>query len=95
MFRRTAKNFRRINRRAGSPVNPQKDKEISNERQRTKHKRPKLLHTTIAKALAEDDALPANAKTYGMREYPDWRHQADDIEAELTSRGETFTPIAW
>jgi hypothetical protein len=33
----------------------------------------KLLHTTIAKALDEDDVLPPNAKKYGVREYPDWR----------------------
>jgi hypothetical protein len=45
--------------------------------------------------LAEDEPLPINAKTYCVHEYPDWRRQADDIEAELTSRGETFTRIAW
>lgn len=55
----------------------------------------KLLHTTIARALAEDDALPANAKMYGVREYPDWRQQANAIEAELASRKEVHTPIAW
>jgi len=55
----------------------------------------KLLHTTIAKALAEDDALPTNAKTYGVREYPDWRQQADAIEAELAGRKEAYAPIAW
>jgi hypothetical protein len=54
-----------------------------------------LLHTTIAKALAEDDALPANAKKYGVREYPDWRQQADAIEHELANRQEAYTPIAW
>jgi hypothetical protein len=55
----------------------------------------KLLHTTIAKALDEDDALPPDAKKYGVREYPDWRQQADAIEAELTSRGESVALIAW
>ena len=54
-----------------------------------------LLHTTIAKALAEDDAPPANAKKYGVREYPDWRQQADAIETELASRKEGYAPIAW
>lgn len=55
----------------------------------------KLLHSTIAAALAEDDALPKSAKKYGVREYPDWRRQADDFEAELTNRNERFAPIAW
>jgi hypothetical protein len=54
-----------------------------------------LLHTTIAKALAEDDALPANAKKYGVREYPDWREQADAIEQELATRKEAYAPIRW
>jgi hypothetical protein len=53
-----------------------------------------LLHTTIAKALAEDDALPANAKKYGVREYPDWQQQADAIEQELTNRREAYALIA-
>lgn len=55
----------------------------------------KLLHTTIATALAEDDALPAHAKKYGVREYPEWRQQANAIEAELTSRNESSATIAW
>jgi hypothetical protein len=54
-----------------------------------------LLHTTIAKSLAEDDALPASAKKYGVREYPDWRQQADAIEQELANRKQTYAPIAW
>jgi len=54
-----------------------------------------LLHTTIATALAEDDALPKDGKRYGVREYPDWRRQADDIEAELASRQQRFEPIGW
>jgi hypothetical protein len=32
---------------------------------------------------------------YGVREYPDRRQQADAIEAELASRKEAHTPIAW
>jgi hypothetical protein len=31
---------------------------------------------------------------YGVREYPDWRQQADATEAEA-SRKEAHTPIAW
>lgn len=55
----------------------------------------RLLHRTIAEALAEDDRQPSGAKTYGVREYPDWRQQADEIEAELTARGEDFVSILW
>ena len=55
----------------------------------------KLLHETIARALAEDDALPANGKIYGVREYPDWRAEADEIESELAARGEVFNPVTW
>jgi hypothetical protein len=53
------------------------------------------LHGTIAAALAEDDALPKNTKKYDVREYPDWRRQADEFEAELKSRNESFVPIVW
>jgi hypothetical protein len=55
----------------------------------------RLLHRTIAEALAEDDKQPDGAKPYGVREYPDWRQQADAFEAELTARSEAFEPIAW
>lgn len=55
----------------------------------------KLLHETTGEALKEDDALPKGSKKYGVREYPDWRAQSDEIEAELTKRLEAFTPIAW
>ena len=55
----------------------------------------KLLNVTIVRALAEDDALPTNAKKYRVRDYPDWRQQADEIEAELTSRKEELAPIVW
>lgn len=39
--------------------------------------------------------LRQDRKKYDMREYPDWRLQADAIEAELTRRNETFKRIAW
>jgi hypothetical protein len=55
----------------------------------------KLLHQTITKALAEDDARPNGAEVYGVREYPDWRREADQLEAELANRSETFAPIVW
>lgn len=55
----------------------------------------KLLHETIRGALKEDDALPAGSKKYDVREYPDWRAQCDQIEAELTKRLEPLSPTAW
>lgn len=55
----------------------------------------RLLHRAIAEALAEDDRQPDGAKTYGVREFPDWRQQADAFEAELTARGEVFVPVVW
>jgi hypothetical protein len=53
------------------------------------------LHSLIAQALAIDDALPANQKRFGVRQYPDWRRQSDAFEAEMTRRALTFTPIHW
>jgi hypothetical protein len=53
------------------------------------------LHTAIARALDVDDSLPDGQKQYGVREYRDWRQQADAYEAELSVRGAPFTPIEW
>ena len=55
----------------------------------------KLLHETIRRALDEDDALPKDSKKYGVREYPDWRDQSEQFEAELINRSEPFSPIIW
>src|SRR6266478_9720335 len=79
---------RRINRNAAPRVEPLQIKEKGMNIKGLSTNGLKLLYTTIASALAEDDALPANAKKYGVREYPDWRQQADAIEAELVSRKE-------
>ncbi|WP_198033217.1 hypothetical protein [Methylosinus sp. PW1] len=51
------------------------------------------MHATIADALAEEDAQ--GGSSLGVREYPDWRRQAEDYEAELSARGEEFAPIEW
>lgn len=56
----------------------------------------KMMHEAIRNALAHDDALPSGQeKIYGVREFADWREQADKIEAELNSRGVTYTKIIW
>lgn len=56
----------------------------------------KMLHGAIKNALAQDDAIPAGRdKTYGVREYSDWRETADKIEAELKKRDVSFEMITW
>ena len=56
----------------------------------------KMMHDGIRNALAHDDALPnGQDKTYGVREYADWRDHGDRIESELNTRGVTYTQIAW
>jgi len=53
------------------------------------------LHSTLLKALIEEDRLPAAQRTKGVREYPDWRKESDALEAELKRRGMPFTPVPW
>jgi hypothetical protein len=35
------------------------------------------LHSLIREALRADDGMQKDKKIYGVREYPDWRKQAD------------------
>ena len=53
------------------------------------------LHKAIQKALDEDDKLPNGQKKYGVREYPDFRQQADEIERELDKRRQEHVKIIW
>ena len=53
------------------------------------------LHQAIKQALAEDDRLPEGKKVYGVREFPDFRQEADELETELDRRKEKFTRIVW
>jgi hypothetical protein len=53
------------------------------------------LHALIARLLREEDSQPKTQHQYGVREHSDFREQADVIEAELSTRSETFTPIDW
>lgn len=53
------------------------------------------LHPLIRECLAADDGSPKDKKRYGVREYPDWRRQADAFESELTKREISFTKIDW
>ncbi len=53
------------------------------------------LHSLIREALCADDAAPKNERPYGVREFPDWKKQADAFEAELAKRGIAFAKIDW
>jgi hypothetical protein len=54
------------------------------------------MHGAIRNCLQIDDALPKGGeKFYGVRDYQDWRQQADLIEAELDNRKITYQKIVW
>jgi len=53
------------------------------------------LYEAIRNALAEDDALPAGGKKYGVREFPDFGWQAAALERVLTERRIPFEKIKW
>ncbi len=52
------------------------------------------LHSVIKKRLYEEDTNTAT-ENYGVREYSDWRQQADILEHALTERKINFEPIEW
>jgi hypothetical protein len=55
------------------------------------------LHQLIAEAQAADDAATAGERRrpFGVRDYPEWRRQADAYEAEMKKRGLIFKHIEW
>lgn len=54
------------------------------------------MQRAIYDRLMEEDGLPpATEKIYGLRLHHDWRQQADEIEAELDARGESYANIPW
>ena len=54
------------------------------------------MQRAIHDRLLEEDQLPAGTtKTYGVREHSDWREQADEMEAELDRRGESYAKVPW
>ena len=56
----------------------------------------KGMQRAIHDRLIEEDALPAGQqKIYGVREYQDWREQADEMEAELDLRRVNYTKVPW
>lgn len=54
------------------------------------------MYRAIADALAADDTQAAgSSRTYGVREFGDWRRWAEVLEREIRRRGLEYTPIAW
>jgi hypothetical protein len=56
-----------------------------------------LMYEAIRGALAADDALKRQESEtkFRVRETPDWRHHAADLEAEMLKRGMMFEVIDW
>jgi hypothetical protein len=55
-----------------------------------------MLYAAVRDALEVDDNAPeGQAKTYGVRELPDWRRWADSLEHELDRRNAKYIKIRW
>ena len=56
-----------------------------------------MMYEGVRGALAADDALKQQESEtkFRVRETPDWRHHAADLEAEMLKRGMMFEVIDW
>jgi hypothetical protein len=45
--------------------------------------------------IDEDKQASGQPKLYGVRDFPDWKQQADAMEAELDARGEAYSKVPW
>jgi len=56
-----------------------------------------MMYEAIRGALAADDALKRQglAVRFRVRETPDWRKHAADLESEMLKRGMRFEVIDW
>ena len=56
-----------------------------------------MMYEAIRGALAVDDALKGqgNETRFRVRETPDWKQHAADLETEMLRRGMTFEVIDW
>ncbi len=55
-----------------------------------------ILYERIKACLAHEDSLPASAeKPYGVREFKDWRSQADSFESILDTMKHSYSKISW
>ena len=56
----------------------------------------RMLHDAVRKALDEDDQIPkGQPKQYEVRELPDWKEWADDLETTMSKRGIQHRKINW
>jgi hypothetical protein len=56
-----------------------------------------MMYEGVRGALAADDALKrqGNETRFRVRETPDWRKHAAELEAEMLRRGMVFEVIDW
>jgi hypothetical protein len=56
-----------------------------------------MKYEGVRGALAADDALERDLREppFRVRETPDWKKHAADLQAEMLSRGMIFDPIDW
>jgi hypothetical protein len=56
-----------------------------------------MMYEGIRGALESDDELVGLGEQplFCVRETPDWKQHAADLEAEMLNRGMTFDPIDW
>jgi hypothetical protein len=56
-----------------------------------------MMYEGVRGALGADDALKAQGKEarFRVRETPDWRQHAANLEAEMLKRGMMFEVIDW
>jgi hypothetical protein len=56
-----------------------------------------MMYEAVRGALAADDALKREGAetTFRVRETPDWKKHAADLEAEMLRRGMIFEVIDW
>ena len=56
-----------------------------------------MMYEAIRGALAADDALKAQGQEprFRVRETPEWKNHAADLEAEMLKRGMMFEVIDW
>jgi len=54
-----------------------------------------MMYEGVRGALAVDDGLGSEGPRFRVRETPDWKKHAADLEAEMLRRGMIFEIIDW
>ena len=55
-----------------------------------------MMHKALRDAFHKDEQTPnGQDKPYGVRVYADWRQWSDALEAELSSRNQSFEGVPW